>query len=39
MLPFWNRPKPQTEPIEALPTELELVVFGSRASDMCFTGG
>ncbi|HEY3316678.1 MAG TPA: hypothetical protein VGL40_15550 [Bacillota bacterium] len=40
MFQFWGRPKAdKSEPVELLPTELELVVFGSRASDQCFTGG
>lgn len=36
---FRNRPASPAANGPRLPAELEFVVFGSRVSDSCFTGG
>ena len=36
---FNRRPAPPAVTVPKLPAELEFVVFGSRVSDSCFSGG
>ncbi len=34
-----RRPEPPAETASRVPPEVEFVVFGSRVSDSCFSGG